>query len=125
MEFVKTNLNPSGKATSDCVVRAIVKGANKRWLDVYKDLCALGEAEYKMPNSKPVYEKYLSQLSWKKQRMPRHEDNTKYTVRHFAHKNSKGTFIISVANHLTVIVDGVLYDTWNCGEKCVGNYWIK
>jgi hypothetical protein len=26
---------------------------------------------------------------------------------------------------LVACVDGVLYDTWNCGYKTVGNYWVK
>jgi len=58
-------------------------------------------------------------------RMPRFSDNTRYTVAEFADTHNHGTFVISVANHLTCIVDGTLYDTWNCGHKSVGNYWSK
>ena len=34
-----------------------------------------------------------------------------------------GTYILRMAHHLSVCKDGVLYDTWNCGEKCVYNAW--
>ena len=30
-----------------------------------------------------------------------------------------------MANHLSFIDKGTLVDTWNCGSKSVGNYWIK
>jgi hypothetical protein len=138
MTFIKANLNPTGKATSDCVVRAIMKATKKTWLDVYKNLCAIGGLEFKMPSDKKVYEIYLDQLGWKKQKMPkifipelrmvngqRQDGMTyrRYTVQKFAEHKPKGIFIISVANHLTTIVDGNLYDTWDCSQKSVGNYW--
>lgn len=41
----------------------------------------------------------------------------------------KGTFIISIKNHLTCVVNGILNDTWNCdknGEaKVISIFWKK
>jgi len=33
-------------------------------------------------------------------------------------------YIVSLANHLSVVVNGYVYDTWNCTHKSVGNYWV-
>jgi hypothetical protein len=121
--FIKVNLNPSGYKSSDCVIRAIVQSTNKTWLDVYHSLCDIGAAEYAMPNEKRVFEKYLNKLGFTKHAMPRFPDHTRFTVIEFAQYNPHGVFIISVAHHLTCVIDGILYDTWNCGGKSVGNYY--
>ncbi len=125
MKFEKINLNPSGRKASDCVVRAIMKCSNKTWLEVFDGLTAIGRTEFCIPNEKRAYEKFLEKNGFKKQSMPRFTDNTRYTVKEFADANPKGTFIISVANHLTCMIDGTIYDTWNCAHKSVGNFWIR
>ena len=60
------------------------------------------------------------------EKMPRKLDGKRYTVSEFCDEIAKPnmTYIISVANHLTCVRDKALVDTWNCGHKSVGNYWI-
>ena len=41
------------------------------------------------------------------------------SVNKFAESNPKGTFILLVFGHLTAVIDGVLVDTWNCGDYAV------
>lgn len=125
MKYIYTNLNPTDKKVSDCVIRSIMKATGKTWNEVFTELCAIGAKQHRMPNDVKVCEKYLDQLGFNKHRMPRFEDNTRYTVEEFANANPKGTYIIKIAHHLTVIVDGDLYDTWDCSYKSVGNYWKK
>jgi hypothetical protein len=39
-----------------------------------------------------------------------------------------GRIICRVSKHLTCVINGVLYDTWDCSKnetKCVYGYWIK
>lgn len=45
------------------------------------------------------------------------------TVKAFAEKFDKGRYVVQVAGHAAAIVDGVLYDTWDCGKKCVYKAW--
>lgn len=125
MNYTVCNLNPTGKKVGDCVVRAIAKAEGKRWQEVYDGLCAIGRELFAMPNDKKTYEAYLERNGWFKLPMPRFEDNTRYTVKEFADAHPKRTFIISVANHLTVVVDGTLFDTHDCSWKSVCNYWQK
>lgn len=126
MEFVKFNNNPKQKKTGDCVIRAISFATRKTWEDVYMDLAQLGCKKGLMLNDNKNWQTYLKKLGYEKQRMPRKLDNKRYTLEEFideiAHKN--WTYLISIAKHLTVVKGKTLYDTWNCKNKCVGNYWI-
>ena len=125
MKYVEFNLNPSGKKAADCVVRAIMKAMGKPWSETYSDLCKLGLELFDMPNAKRVFAEYLNRNGWQRMPMPRFSDNTRYTVKEFADKYNNGIYIISVANHVTVIIDGVLFDTWDCSRKSIGNFWQR
>jgi len=117
-------ISNKGKGKCDCVVRAISSSSGKSWDEVY---IALGEVGFElkdMPSSKHVYEKYLGQIGYRKQKMPRRSDNTRYTVKEFSEELCKNA-IVSVANHLTCIKDGNLIDSWDCSYKSVGNYFIN
>ena len=71
-----------------------------------------------------ILKKYLSQLGWT------------WTPTMFIGKGCKvhlkknelptGTIIVSCSKHITVVKNGVLYDTYNCsrnGTRCVYGYW--
>lgn len=123
--FTYHNENPkNSKSSGDCVIRAIAFATGNGWDKTYSDLCALGLKMKAMPNDNKVYRKYLEQLGYKQLPQPRKANNTKYTVTEFTRlQGRKGTYIISVANHLTAVKDGKIIDTWDCGGNCVGNYW--
>lgn len=142
MKFEKLNLNPKGIKAGDCVIRAIALATDQTWDKVYTDLCEMGLKMKRMPNDKQIYEKYLEQLGWTKHKQPRaynYEQGycsgmSKYTVNELIYKLDGDKLIgggcphiiVSVANHLTCLEDNHGYqimDTWDCGYKCVGNYW--
>lgn len=118
------NCNPKGlKTSSDCVVRAIAGGTGLDWKHVYTRLSEIGLDLSRIPVEKATYTEYLFKLGWAKNPQPRKENKRKYTVKEFCELHSKGAYIIKVANHLTYVEDGIIYDTWNCENKTVGNYW--
>lgn len=126
--FVKVNMNPKDIRAGDCVVRAISYASGFEYSDVYWDLCNIAYEMCRMPNEKQVYEKYLKEIGFVKQKMPKHEDNTRYTVYELVEELSKvynGCAVVTVANHMTCVRDGNTYDTWDCRHKSVGNFWIK
>lgn len=126
MKFKKFNANPKEwKLEGDCAVRAICTAEGLDWLEVYDALYEIGRKKCRMQNSKQTYENLLDNLGWIKLPMPRHRDNTRYTVEELIDEYTDKTLIISVAHHLTCSKNGVLIDTWNCKHKSVGNYWIK
>lgn len=123
MKFERINLNPSGRKCPDCVIRAIMKATGKTWLETFDGLVSVARENFTIAGDKRAYEKYLADCGFEKKPMPRFPDNTRYTVGEFGIENPNGIFVVGIANHLTVIVDGVLYDTWNCSHKSVGNFW--
>lgn len=119
------NENPKNLVSSgDCVIRAIAYGTGLGWDTVYTELCNLGLKLKAMPNDKKVFKKYLTQLGFTMHSQPIKWNGTKYTVEEFAKENSDKKIIVNVANHLSVIDCGKIIDTWDCGYKCVGNYWV-
>ncbi len=125
MKFVNYNANPKGKKTGDCVIRAICTALNENWADTYKGMLDIALKEGYAVSCRENYEYYLKEKGLVKQKMPRRSDRTRYTVAEFADELAKPdkTYIISVARHLTVVINKDLYDLWNAGRKSVGNYW--
>ena len=126
MQFVNYNANPKNRKTSDCVIRALCTALNNSWKDTYISLVDFSIKQGLMCNEKRAYTSYLKAKGYEIQKMPKRKDNTRYTVREFVDEiaESKSTYILSIANHLTVVKDKVLLDTWNCSKKSVGNYWV-
>lgn len=121
------NVNPKGRKTSDCVIRAIAYASCQSWEKVFEDLCVIAKKKCSVINEKSVYEEYLDNLGFEKHKQPKWDDGTKFTVyegdRVF--NSQKEDVIVSVANHLTCIDNNELIDTWNCRNKCIGNYWTR
>lgn len=122
MSFEKYNNHPKGLTTNDCVVRAISKGLNKDYLETRRELNKvkrdLGFDSYKQ--SKFIY-KYLSDY----ERIIIRAEKGKPRVKgyDFIELYPKGTYIVSMAGHLSVIEDGVLYDLWDCRYRSVYTAW--
>lgn len=126
MEFIKYNKNPKNKKTNDCVIRAIATATNREWENVYKELAEQGIKKGLMINDRNNWKAYLKSIGYEQQKMPRKEDRTRYTLEKFCDELAEENkiYIIKLAGHLTCVKDKKLYDTWNCSNKCVGNYWI-
>lgn len=125
MTYQECNLNPTGKKVGDCVVRAIQKATKQTWLEVYNDLCQLGATKYRMPNDKEVYEEYLLAKGFVKHKMPKDQNGNRYPIHKLADELPNKTIVISISKHLTVVANGVLYDSWDCARKSVYNYYTK
>lgn len=126
MRFIEYNHNYKNKRCNDCVIRAVGYACNKDWRDVFQSLAKYSMEQGLVMNDKRVIKKYINYLGYPTQKMPRRNDNTRYTVREFADElaESNTTYILLVAHHLTVIKNKNLYDTWDCSMKSVGNFWV-
>ena len=51
-------------------------------------------------------------------------DSTNMTVNDVCHRYPHGTLLVRVNGHLTTIIDGVIYDTWDCGNELVDIIWL-
>lgn len=119
--FVNENVNPKKHKVADCVVRAIAKAEGKSWLEIFDTLTDLARKEYSVLNDKKVYGKYLSKYEKIPVMYEDHGRKFRYTVEMIC--GWKGTYIVSIANHLTVVKDGKYYDIWDCGDRSSYIIW--
>ncbi len=124
-KFEKFNANPKGRKACDCVIRAISTATGKSWEDVYKDLVVIGLKKCDVINAKPVFQKLLEDYGFTKCKQPRKSDGLKYKVGEVDCLTQSKVVVISMANHLTVVVNGAVKDTWDCRHKTISNYWVK
>lgn len=62
--YVYYNANPSGKATGDCVIRAISTITGLPWRSVHWNLAALSNEMYQMMDDNVVWHEYLRRLGF-------------------------------------------------------------
>lgn len=110
---------------SDCVIRALTKVMNKEWLEVFDDLVPIAREIQAPLNIKEVYEAYLKNNGFKYVGISNKKGTKRPTVESFAKDHKIGTYYLNVANHCVAVVDGIYYDTWNCGRKSLYGYWVK
>ena len=122
--FMFYNHNPKGSLSAcDCVIRAIGKALNQSWETTYKELSEIGLELFDVTGSDKVYELYLKRKGFEKCKRPVKKTNKRYTFGEFANLHKKGTFILRTSGHLTVLIDGYLYDTWDSSTCTLGNYF--
>ena len=119
---MRSNPNPGHKEVPDCVVRAIAIALNMRWIDVYDDLCALGRAEFNMPNSDAVWGKYLYQMGFEPFLLPANCPQC-VTIRQFSKIFRRGVYIIGTGSHAVAVIDGNYYDSWDSGDEIPSFFW--
>ena len=126
--FKMFNPNPtesqSGKSKKgDCVIRAFAIAADLTWLEAFDLLVANARLTYNVPNDKHNYTEVFKQQGYESIPVKIKAGKKRMTVLEFCKKNKKGRFILRLANHLTAVVDGVIYDSWNTSDLCIYKYW--
>ena len=118
------NANPKGlKNANDCVIRAISFATNKSWDKVHTELFDIAMKKKNTATSRKVFVPYLNSMGYIKKNQPKNEYNKRIKLYEFCEKYKYGIYIISLRKHLTCVIDGIIYDTWNCCNHIVGNYW--
>lgn len=127
--YKELNVNPKHRKTGDCSTRALVGVLGITYEEALQLQTKWALKTYYDPTSKQVIEKVLNEFGYIKMKQPRKLNNKKYMVKEMDQilttKQREEGVLVTVANHHTCIVNGVIQDTWNCGSKTVGNYYIK
>jgi hypothetical protein len=111
--FKYYNINPEGKHTTDCTVRAISLISGKKYNSVKKGL-----VEYKKITGSRTYnesknaKEYLESLGgvWKKA-------HGTIKVREFALAHPTGAYVLNMKGHYSAMIDGAVYDTWDTRDE--------
>lgn len=118
------NLNPMGKSVGDCTVRAIAIATGNEWVDTYLDLCLMGMVMADMPSANSVTTAYLRKNGFHRRTIPDDCPDC-YTIENFCQDHPKGTFVIGTGSHLTTVIDGCLFDSWNSLAETPVYYFEK
>lgn len=111
--FQYYNANPLGRNVNDCSVRAISLAEEESWDETYKKLSNFAREQGITFSEVEFIDKYL---------MDRYEcycidrDET-YTVADFLKLKLKGRWLATMSGHITCIIDGVCYDTFDPSDK--------
>lgn len=120
------NANPKNRRTGDCVVRAIATATGKTWDEVLEGLTATALKHKQMVNDPACFGKYLESLGWTKCSQPRKANGRKYTGQEFHRVIGNRTAVANIGgHHTTCFINGQAWDTWDCTDGSIGNYWTK
>jgi hypothetical protein len=116
--FIYYNINPMGKKENDCVTRAISFATQTPYEEVRKKLYHSA----KLLNCEKLCSSCYS-FAIEKVFGARAVNCDYMTVYDFAEKHPKGTYLVRMTGHLSVIKDGNLYDIFNCFNEYLSNAW--
>jgi len=120
--FKEFNAHPKGIKTDDCVVRAIASATNKDYLEVRRGLNQKirewGFTSYKDTKFLYKYFEGYPRLIFKAIKGEPRVKGSDFTMLH-----PKGTYILKMTGHVTVCINGVILDTWDCFYLSVYTAW--
>ena len=112
--YIQRNLNPKGKKTDDCAIRAVAAATGLDWLSASRLLTKHAEENYTVLNSSEAVEKALLSVGFIKGKINVSKGSRRPTVRSFSEDYPNIIAVLRVANHFTA-----------CGDKSVYSYWYK
>lgn len=124
--YEKKNVNPRNRKTTDCGVRALTAATGEDYYKVLNDLYEIQVATGYDSADKRSIDRYMARQGWIKHKQPRRPDGKKYLVGEIDELIRPGqSAVVSLAGHLTAVVDGRIIDLWDCRSKTIGNYYTK
>lgn len=114
--FKYKNMNPRGRDIEDCVIRSLSLLTNKDWDDTYRELAYFSSLDGYMTDNVEFVEDYLDD------RYPR-ECHYSKTVGEFAKEHPFGKYAVTMPNHITAILDGVIVDTFDPSRRVMRCAW--
>lgn len=122
--FKVYNAHPKKKNVRDCVKRAICVAEDRDYRQVAKELNAIkrkiGAASYSCPT---VWKNYIKEKGYEKLPFPAEKGKKRMNGQRFMKQFKEGNYILRMAGHLSCCIDGDIFDTCDCTEKCVYTAW--
>lgn len=110
------NMNPKGNNIDDCTIRAISLAEGISWEKAYDNLSKSAKKMGLMMSSVEAIENYLDQ------RYKRVSCYSK-TVGDFIKKHPHGIYLITMPGHITVLKNGINYDTFDSSNRIMWCAW--
>lgn len=124
MSYIFYNPNPKHKKTTDCVIRMLTKTFDLDWSTAYLELSKVVLAEYEMPSSNFIWEKYLITHGFEKMLLPSFCPDC-MTIKEFADLFSNDIYVVCTGSHTVAVQYGNYYDAWDSGNEVISYIFIK
>lgn len=116
------NANPLGRFVNDCTVRAISLASGETWDNTYRRLSHFACLRGIMPDDVKYIDEYLEDHFDK---IYSYKENNRITVNDFVQDHPRGTYLITMRGHITCVIDGVIYDTFNPADRYIWGVYKK
>jgi len=123
--FIKHNVNPKGKKTGDCSIRAVVVATGLTWDQAYIGLAEAGLKLKTCMNDTEAIGYFLKSLGFTEGKIRIHKGERRITVEQFSEMYPNYYAVLRTAGHITVCGRGNYVDIWDCGSQAVYKYWYK
>jgi hypothetical protein len=120
--FKYYNAHPEKKKVGDCVLRSYCTAIHKDYKETRLELNRAARAMGLTYKNKKFINKYFDG-KFERMSFPAIAGCPRMNGERFCEEYPKGTYILYMAHHNSVCIDGVIYDTWDCSEKCVYLAW--
>lgn len=120
MAYAYLNLNPKKRNVSDCTVRAFALAHNISWYDSFDILTDYAREACIVLDDTSFIDEFLSN---KYDYICYKCFGEKVTVGSLCNQYPIGIYLITMSGHITCMIDGVIYDTWDCTEKYAWRVW--
>lgn len=115
--YIYKNKNPNGQFENDCSIRAIATAEGTTWDYTYDKLTELAQNNRTMPDDAEFIRNYLDSKYRKVPILP-------YTVGEVAGMYRDDIVLITMTNHITCAMYGIVYDTFDCRNRVAEEAWI-
>lgn len=115
---------PNKHKVGDCAVRALSAALRISWEEAYEILVAKGREIKDMPSDTATMEAVLKDYGFKKDiTVAPQKGQKRITAVEYADKCK--TAVLFLANHFVATKMGLLWDIWDCSNKCVYKAYYK
>lgn len=121
-QFQAYNPHPKRKNVGDCAVRAIAKALDMGWYEAYAALIMEGLEQCDLPSANSVWGMVLRKHGFRREAISADCPDC-YTVADLLQHHPDGKYVIALNNHVVVVEDGTLYDTWNSLDQTPLYFW--
>ena len=122
--WIYANPNPCREEEPDCVVRAIAIATGQSWYETHYALCRLSAMCCTMPSVNWLWGLYLRRKGFEKFLLPESCPEC-ITVREFAKRFQKGTYVIGTGTHAVCVSGGNYIDAWDSGDEVPSYFYRK
>lgn len=111
------NANSQGNFVNDCVIRAVSVAENMSWEDTYDDLSRIAKKNGILLDDVDFVDPLLD---YRYDRIPFFQD---MYVGDFIASHPTGIYLITMLGHITVVKEGIVYDTFDCRDRKIKDVW--